>query len=109
MSFLSVLKSIGHVVSYAAPFSPIISAVPVVGTVASTAINAITAVEQTGATGTAKKAAVTSLVNSVHPGLDQTNLNEAIDGIVAGFNLIEQALGKLPAPAATPAPAALTP
>ena len=113
MSFLSVLQKIGHVFSVgvndaAAVGSaalPVLSLIPGVGTVAGTVFGAITAVESLitpSGSGAAKKATVTQIVNAVHPGINQTTLSDAIDGIVAGLNLLEDAVGKLPATAPAP-------
>lgn len=105
MSFLSVIGSIGHVLGVGtnaiAPFAPIISAIPGFGPIFNTALQSIVAVESiitTANSGAVKKTAAMQLINAVHPGLDQAKLGEVIDGIVAGFNLIEQAMSKLPAP-----------
>jgi hypothetical protein len=111
MSFLSVLKSIGHVVKTGvadtAPFEGIIGAIPVAGPAITTVLGAITAVEglvpQAG-TGPAKKAAVTTVVNAANPGIDPAALSAAIDAIVAAFNQIATASATLKP--TTPVPAA---
>jgi hypothetical protein len=110
MSFLSVLKSIGHGiqvgVSDASAFSGIIGSIPVVGAPIDLALNAITAVEKlvpASGNGAAKKTAVTALVNAATPGIDPTTLSNAIDAIVAALNALEAATSKLPTTAPAPA------
>jgi len=98
MSFLSVLKSIGHVVATGAadmaPFEPAIAAIPVAGAPIATVIGAITAVEglvpHAGA-GPAKKAAVTSVVTAAIPTIDPVALSSAIDQIVTALNAMSKA------------------
>jgi hypothetical protein len=109
MSFLTILKGIGHVlqvgVTDVAPFAPLIGAVPVVGPIFTTVFQSIFAVEQIitpANSGAAKKAAAIQLINAVHPGLDPAALGAAIDAVVAALNSVEAAIGKLPVPA-TPA------
>ena len=112
MSFLSVLKTIGHGilvgVGEAQKLSQIISAIPVIGGPAELVINAIMAVEalvpQSGQ-GVAKKAAVTSIVTSTTPSIDPAALSQAIDDIVAALNSFGIISAKLTAtpPAAAPA------
>ena len=110
MSFLSVLKSIGHVLSVgvadASKFSPAISAIPVAGPLITTVLGAVTAVEglipQSGA-GAAKKAAVTAITNAAVPGVDASALSTLIDQVVAGLNTLAAAHSA--AVAATPPPA----
>lgn len=113
MSFISVLKSIGHVVKTGVadiePFAPVIAAIPVAGGPISAVIGAIGAVEslipQPGS-GAAKKQAVTTVVNAAAPGIDPTALSSAIDQIVAAFNAIATASANLQKQAT---PAAVTP
>lgn len=104
MSFLSVIKSIGHVfqvgIDDVSPFLPIVSVIPGVGPIVATVFKSIIAVEQIitpANSGATKKAAAIQIINAVHPGLNQAELGTAIDGIVAALNLVEQAIGKLPA------------
>jgi hypothetical protein len=98
MSFLSVLGSIGHVVKTGVadvmPFEPAIAAIPVAGGPIVAVLSAITAVEgivsKSGA-GTAKKAAVTAVVNAAAPGIDPAALSTSIDQIVAALNALTKA------------------
>ena len=113
MSFLSVLKSIGHVfgeiTTAAAPLEPLIGAIPVVGPIANTILQAVIAAEgliTTAANGSAKKAVVTAIVNAQHTGVDQTTLSAKIDQIVAAMNALQVALASIPAPVAVPPPTA---
>lgn len=105
MSFLSVLKTIGADIGIGAKFAaPIVSLVPGIGTIAGTVLNSIVAVEQlitNSGTGTQKKQAVTTIVNAVHPGINQNDLSTIIDGIVSALNGLADALGKAPAVPAT--------
>ncbi len=111
MSFLSILKTIGKDIGIGAQFAaPILSLIPGVGTVAGTVLNSIVAVEQlvtASGTGAAKKAAATTIINTVHPGLNQTELSTTVDAVVAALNALETALGAAPAaaPPATSSPA----
>ena len=92
MSFLPILKDIGHVfetgIGEASKLSGVISLIPG-GSLINTVVSSITAVEQlipaTGA-GAAKKAAVTTIVNAAQPGIDQSKLSAVIDQIVAALN-----------------------
>lgn len=110
MSFLSVLKSIGHVVTgvaaTATAFSPAIGAVPVAGPIAVTILGAITAAEgliTTASQGAAKKAVVTAVVNAQHTDVNQTQLSATIDAIVAAMNALQASLAGAPvAPAVAP-------
>jgi len=123
MSFKSVLQTIGHAFAVGigdasavgAAAAPVLGLIPGVGTIADTLFGGIAAVEALitpSGSGAAKKATVTQIVNAVHPGIAPATLSDAIDGIVAALNLLQDAVGKLPAtapaPAATPAPAAST-
>jgi hypothetical protein len=98
MSFLSVLKSIGHGIetgiSDAQALSPVLSVIPVIGAPAVLALNAITAVEKllpsTG-NGAAKKAAVTALVTAAAPQIPATTVSSSIDAIVAALNALKTA------------------
>jgi hypothetical protein len=98
MSFLGVLKSIGHVIGVGAvavtPFDPEIEAIPGFGPAIVAVLGAIAGVEkmvpQSGA-GAAKKPIVTSIVNLSNPGLDPTKLSKAIDDIVAAMNALKVA------------------
>ena len=109
MSFLSVLKSIAHVITgvtaVATPLEPIISAIPVAGPIAVTILGAITAAEgliTTASTGAVKKSVVTAVVNAQHPGVDANSLSAAIDKIVAAMNALNAALASVPAAPAVP-------
>ena len=114
MSFLSVLKSIGHVFTQATavaePLEPLIGAIPLVGPIGVTILKAVIAAEgliTTAASGNVKKTVVTAIVNAQHPGFDQSKLNAIIDQIVAAMNALQTALAQIPAPAATvPVPTA---
>ncbi len=93
MSFLSVLKKIGHVVAVGAadvaPFAPLIQTIPGVGTIFGTVYQGIMIAEQllsASNSGAQKKQLATAVVNAVHPGLDQAALGSAIDGLVAALN-----------------------
>lgn len=97
MSFKSVLSKIGHVVMIGertvAPLAPAIEAVPVVGTVFGIAFNAIALAEQlfsSANSGAKKKDLVVTVVNAVHPGLDQDKLGADIDALVAILNLMNK-------------------
>lgn len=102
MSFISVLKSIGHVfktgVGVADQLAPEIAAIPVAGAPIVAVLGAITAMEQlipqSGA-GAAKKQAVTTVVNAASPGIDPATLSTAIDQIVAAFNAIDTVIAAL--------------
>jgi hypothetical protein len=103
MSFLSVLKSIGHVfqvgTAIVAPIEPIIAAIPGVGQVFNTVFSAIVGIEQligTPGTGAQKKQIVTQVVNTVHSGIDPAVLSNAIDALVSALNAIQAAGVKLP-------------
>ena len=107
-SFLSALKSIGHVfgkvVTVADKLDPLISAIPVFGPIAVAVLNAITTVEgliPTTGSGAAKKAIVTSAVNAQVPGINSMVLSSAIDAIVAAFNDLQTAVIALDPPAKT--------
>jgi hypothetical protein len=108
MSFLSVLKSIGHVigtvVTDAKPLTPIISAIPVAGPIATTILGAIAAAEgliTTVSSGAVKKSVVTAVVNAQHAGVNQSWLSATIDQIVAALNALNAALSSVQPPAAT--------
>jgi len=110
MSFLSVIKSIGHVLGIitkdVAPFDNLISAIPVFGPIAATVIGAIAAIEQqtTGTgQGATKKSAATDIITALLPHLDAAMLSAVIDDVVAGLNTIEAAVSKLPPAPAAPA------
>ena len=109
MSFLSILKDIGKGfevgVGEASKLSGVISLIPG-GSLVNTVISSITAVEQLipgTAQGTAKKAAVTTIVNAAQPGVDQSKLSAVIDQIVAALNSLASAV-----PAATTATTSAT-
>jgi hypothetical protein len=106
MSFLSVLKSIGHGlltgINDAQQFTPFISAIPAFGPAATTILNSVVAVEglvTKSGTGAQKKAAATAIVNAVHPGIDPAALSATIDAVVAGLNALSRALSAAPVPA----------
>ena len=99
MSFLSVLKSIGHVVATAAgvetQFAPVVGAIPVAGSLINTIFNSIVAVEGliTAANqGPLKKQIVTAIVSAQHPEADKKALSTTIDNVVAGMNTVDEAL-----------------
>ena len=102
-----MLWLIGHVIATGvtdvAPFTPVLSVIPVAGPIITTVIGAISAVEglvpQSGA-GAAKKQAVTTVVNAAAPGIDPAALSTAIDQIVAAFNALAAATSALQKPAA---------
>jgi hypothetical protein len=111
MSFLSVLKSIGHAlqtgVTDVTPVLQVASTIPALGTIPTIVLGAITTVEglvTTAGNGAAKKSAVTTIVNAVSPGINQVDLSAAIDAIVSGLNAVEAAISTITAakpPAAT--------
>lgn len=110
MSFLSILKAIGHVATVgigdAAKVAPILSVIPGIGPIAATVIQSIVAVEgliSPAGTGAQKKAVVTQIIAAVDPTIPAATISEVIDGIVAGFNLLQSSLAKLPAAPATAA------
>ena len=106
MSFLSVIKSIGHVfagvTTAATGLEPILSLIPGVGPIAVTILNAVAAAEglvTTASTGTVKKNIVTAVVNAQHADVNQTALSATIDEVVAAMNALQKALaGADPAP-----------
>ena len=106
MSFLSVLKTIGHaivgVVNVGTTLEPIINAIPVLGPIATTIFSAVSAAEgliNVASTGPVKKSVVTAIVNAQHPGVDPTSLSAKIDEVVAAMNALAVALGTEPAAA----------
>ena len=117
MSFLSVIKNIGHIVvtgeAIIAPLAPLIeSVVPAKeGNIFATVLQGIMIAEQLVGptsvtnTGAQKKTLALAVVNAVHPGLDQTALGTAVDGLVAALNQITTAAEAVPAPVAPAAPA----
>lgn len=105
MSFMSVLKTIGHDfgigVAVATKLEPVIGEIPVVGAPINLVLNAITAVEQlvpTAGAGAAKKSAVTTLVNASTT-IDPAVLSAVIDDVVSALNALAAAGAKLPATA----------
>jgi hypothetical protein len=104
MSFLGVLKAIGHGVlvglGAAEKLSPEIAMIPMIGAPASAILSAIAAVEQAipNGGGAAKKTAATTLVNATAPGIDPATLSSTIDSVVAGLNTLTAALAALKAP-----------
>lgn len=103
MSFLSVLKSIGHGVQTGLgieqQFAPIVAAVPG-GGVVNTVVSAILSLEQLfphSGVGPAKAQLVTAAVAAVSPGIDQIVLQSSIDKIVAAFNALQNAAATKPA------------
>lgn len=104
MSFLSVIKSIGHVLGVASTvetqFAPVIGAIPVAGPVINTIFGAIVAAENlitVASQGAAKKAVVTAVVNAQAPGLDPSHLSTVIDQVVAAMNALAAAVASIPA------------
>lgn len=109
MSFLGVLRKIGHVfavgVQDIAPFAPLIETIPGVGTVFGTVLTAITVAEQMinpANSGPQKKQLATAVVNAVHPGINQAALSSAIDGLVALLNQLTKAVAAMPPAPAVP-------
>ena len=106
MSFLSVIKGIGHVfagvTTAATGLEPVLSLIPGVGPVAITLLNAAVSVEgliTTAANGAVKKNIVTAVVNAQHAGVNQSALSATIDEVVAAMNALQKALaGADPAP-----------
>lgn len=104
MSLLSTLGKIGHAlkvgVNDVAPFATVAASfVPGGNLVAHTVLNAMATAEQllnsTG-DGPVRKDIVLKVVNQIHPGLDQTQLGNSIDGIVSAFKMVEDAINKIP-------------
>jgi hypothetical protein len=102
MSFVGVLKTIWHGIEAGAtdvaPYTGVISAIPVFGGPAAIAIKAIVAVEgilPSPGNGPAKKAAVTALVTSAVPTVNSAQLSAAIDEIVAALNALTAATSKV--------------
>lgn len=104
MSFLSVLKAIGHaivgVTQVGVALEPIINAVPVIGPIATTILSAVNAAEgliNVASSGPVKKSVVTAIVNAQHPGVDAGSLSAKIDQVVAAMNALASALAVDPA------------
>ena len=98
MSFLSVLKTIGKDVvktlTVAEPFAAAAASFIPGGSIAATVLNSIVAAEQlvtTPGAGAQKMSIVMSIINTVHPGLNQITVSNAVDGIVAALNLLSTA------------------
>lgn len=110
MSFLSVLKSIGHAVKTAVtdiePYQGLLAAVPGFGPLILSAVTAAEQLVTTASSGAVKKAIVTQIVNTVQPGIPPDSLSGIIDQVVAGLKMLDAALAKLPPPAPVVAPAA---
>lgn len=99
MSFLSVIKSIGHALGVGAAIvtsptiEPIVEVLPG-GALAIAILQAIVAAEQMipGAqTGPAKKQVVTTVVSANNPTIDSVALSGVIDNIVAALNALQGA------------------
>lgn len=104
MSFLSILKTIGtdveKGVAVATPFISVAASFIPGGSIASTVLSSVVAAEQlvtTPSSGTQKKSIVTSIINTIHPGLNQTTVSNAVDGIVAALNLLSDSVSAPPA------------
>jgi hypothetical protein len=100
MSFLSILKEIGKVIVGVEPFTPVVSAIPVVGPAASAVINAIYTAEQAiiaPKQGAAKKVVATAIVGASGTTATATaeTISQVIDEVVAGLNAVNAALAKL--------------
>ncbi len=119
MSFLSVLKTIGHFVAIGAagiaPAAPALGAIPVAGPIITTVLGAIAAVEQLIpqlGVGAIKKQIVTNIVSTAVPGVDTTALSPVIDEIVAAMNALAAAFhhtAVVAAKAPEPPPAPVAP
>jgi hypothetical protein len=104
MSFLSVLKSIGHVVAVSAAaadaVAPVLAMIPGVGPAAAGVVKAISTAEELipgAGQGAAKKTVATTIVQANHPEVDHSTLGEIIDAIVGALNALKAAFAKLPA------------
>jgi hypothetical protein len=114
MSFLSVLKDIGKgaekVLSVAAPAASAVAGLIPGGSIISTILGSVVAAEHlvtTPTSGADKKAIAVAIINAVHPGLNQTVVSDAIDGLVSVLNALAAAIDKTPAnPLANPPAAA---
>jgi hypothetical protein len=98
MSFLSILKEIGKVIVGVEPFTPVVSAIPVVGPAASAVINAIYTAEQAiiaPKQGAAKKVVATAIVGASGTTATAETISQVIDEVVAGLNAVNAALAKL--------------
>lgn len=113
MSFLHILKVIGHeldvAVMDAAPFEPLIAKVPSFGPMAATALGAVIAVEKLipgSLMGSAKKTAALAIVSGAHPhaplsaAASGPDAERLIEAIVLALNTFAGELAKLDAPAA---------
>lgn len=98
MSFLSILKEIGKVIVGVEPFTPVVSAIPVVGPAASAVINAIYTAEQAiiaPKQGAAKKVVATAIIGASGTTATAETISQVIDEVVAGLNAVNAALAKL--------------
>lgn len=97
MSFLSVLKKIGHGVEVGEkiiePFEPVLAVVPGFGPVFDLVFHGIQLAEQLVGpdNGPTKKDLVLKLVNSRWPNLPQAALGGAVDVLVAALNQLNAA------------------
>lgn len=103
MSFLSVLKSIGHGVQTGLgveqQFAPIVAAVPG-GSVVNTVVYAILSLEQLfphSGLGPAKSQLVTAAAIAAAPGIDPGAVQASVSQIVAAFNALQNAAASKPA------------
>lgn len=111
MSFLSVLKSIGHAIlkgeAFAASTESVIGLIPG-GPVFNTILNAVISTEQifattaaSVATSTAKKTVATAIVNATSPTIVEPGaLSTTIDQVVGGLNSLQAASTGVAPPAA---------
>src|SRR5271154_6327990 len=113
MSFLSVLKKIGHGIEVglqvASPFIGIASSFVPGGSLAFTVLNSISGVEQVligPGNGAQKQAAAIALINQAHPGLNQAQLTSAVNAFGLAMNTLATAV---PVSEQTPTPAPAPP
>lgn len=111
MSFISILKGIGHgfetVTNVAIASEPLISVIPVIGPEAIAVINVMAAVENLlpgSKQGSLKKSIATQILSTNNPSIDSNQLSSSIDEISSLVNQLNAALAKLspPAPAVKP-------
>jgi hypothetical protein len=111
MSFLSVLKTIGHGIEtglgVAQQAAPIVNLIPG-GGVVETVIKGIVGIEQLfpqSGLGAAKSTLVAAAATAAAPGIDPAALQAGITSIVTALNALEAAASKATPPPAAPAPA----
>lgn len=108
MSFLSVLhginSAISGVASVEAKIDPIVRVIPVFGPYASVLFKTITVLEELRSPttkGVDLKPVAISLINVIHPGIDQTKLAAHIDEAINVVKQVEAFLAKIDGTGAT--------